>query len=174
MSTYEQTRIIPVILSGGEGTRLWPLSRSLFPKQLQPIATAQSLLQDAIARLSGPQFGAPIIVCNEDHRFIVAQQARALGAIHADDSVIVLEPVGRNTAPAAAMAALIAAETDPDALLLVAPSDHLIADVPAFHAAIAAAIPAAKRGLGVCIAGRGCDIDTARSQERAAIRWGIV
>lgn len=143
MSAYDQTRIIPVILSGGDGTRLWPLSRSLFPKQLQPIATEQSLMQDAISRLSGPEFGPPIIVCNEDHRFIVAQQARNSGA---DGAVIVLEPTGRNTAPAVALAALIAAETDPDALLLVAPSDHLIADIPALQDAVAMARVAASQG----------------------------
>ena len=115
----------------------------MFPKQLQPIASEHSLLQEAIVRLSGPEFGSPIIVCNEDHRFIVAQQARAAGC---PAPVIVLEPAGRNTAPAAALAALIAAETDPDALLLVAPSDHLIADVDAFHAAIAKARVAALAG----------------------------
>jgi mannose-1-phosphate guanylyltransferase/mannose-6-phosphate isomerase len=135
--------IIPVILSGGEGTRLWPLSRALFPKQLQPITSEKSLLQEAILRLTGSAFGEPIIVCNEDHRFIVAQQSRAAGCAN---PTIILEPAGRNTAPAVALAALLAAEKDPDALLLVAPSDHVIKNVPAFHDAVAKSSVAARAG----------------------------
>ena len=122
---------------------MWPLSRTLFPKQLQPIASERSLLQEAILRFTGPAFASPIIICNEEHRFIVAQQARAVGCAN---PVIVLEPMGRNTAPAAALAALIAVETDPDALLLVAPSDHLIANISAFNDAVAKARQAALAG----------------------------
>jgi mannose-1-phosphate guanylyltransferase/mannose-6-phosphate isomerase len=110
---------------------------------LQPIASERSLLQEAILRFTGPAFANPIIVCNEGHRFIVAQQARAVGCAAPR---IVLEPMGRNTAPAAALAALIAHEGDPDALLLVAPSDHLIADVSAFNAAVSKARLAASAG----------------------------
>jgi mannose-1-phosphate guanylyltransferase/mannose-6-phosphate isomerase len=140
---HDQKLIIPVILSGGEGTRLWPLSRTLFPKQLQPIASERSLLQEAILRFTGPAFASPIIVCNEEHRFIVAQQARAVGC---PAPLIVLEPMGRNTAPAAALAALIAQESDPDALLLVAPSDHLVSNISAFNDAVAKARSAALGG----------------------------
>jgi len=110
---------------------------------LQPIASERSLLQEAILRFTGPAFASPIIVCNEEHRFIVAQQARAVGCAN---PTIVLEPMGRNTAPAAAVAALIATETDPDALLLVAPSDHLVANIPAFNDAVAKARLAAIKG----------------------------
>ena len=122
---------------------MWPLSRALFPKQLQPIASDRSLLQEAILRFTGPAFASPIIICNEEHRFIVAQQARAVGCAN---PAIILEPMGRNTAPAAALACLIAAETDPDALLLVAPSDHLIANISAFNDAVSKAKAAAAAG----------------------------
>ena len=143
MTSHDSMPIIPVILSGGEGTRLWPLSRSSFPKQLQPIASQQSLLQDAISRLSGEGFGAPIIVCNEEHRFVVAQQARALGI---EPSAIVLEPIGRNTAPAVALAALLATEKGDDALLFIAPSDHVITKLGDFRSAIETARVAAEAG----------------------------
>jgi mannose-1-phosphate guanylyltransferase/mannose-6-phosphate isomerase len=132
-------QLTPVVLSGGAGTRLWPLSRELYPKQLLPLTSAHTMLQETVRRLDGLQVAAPIVVCNEAHRFIVAEQLRAIGAAA---QAIVLEPVGRNTAPAIALAALAAG----DALLLVLPADHVIRDVGAFHAAVQVAAAAARSG----------------------------
>src|SRR5512147_634393 len=101
--------LIPVILSGGSGTRLWPLSRELYPKQLLPLVGERTMLQETAARLEGlSDLGAPIVVCNESHRFMVAEQLRESGA---EPQAIVLEPVGRNTAPAVAVAAIVALDT---------------------------------------------------------------
>ncbi len=133
------TTLIPVILSGGAGTRLWPLSRELMPKQLLKLTGERTLLQDTARRLGVP----PVVVCNVEHRFIVAEQLREVGL---EPRAVVIEPVGRNTAPAAAVAALMLADSDPDALMLLMPSDHLIADVPAFHRALEAAVPLAEAG----------------------------
>ena len=132
--------ITPVVLSGGSGTRLWPMSRTQFPKQLLPLASSDSMLVDTVRRAKGPGFGPPILVCNQEHRFIVAEQLR-----HADLArrAIVLEPIGRNTAPAAAVAALM---VEPDGLLLVMASDHVIADAASFHRAVAAGAEAARGG----------------------------
>jgi mannose-1-phosphate guanylyltransferase / mannose-6-phosphate isomerase len=132
------TVVIPVILSGGAGTRLWPLSREMYPKQLLALAGEQTMLQDTAARLAGVSAAIPpIVVCNEAHRFTVAEQLRALKI---PASAILLEPVGRNTAPAVALAALAAQKVDPEAILMVAPADHVIRDVAAFrHAADTAA-----------------------------------
>lgn len=129
-------QIVPVILSGGSGTRLWPLSRSLYPKQFLPLASERTLLQETLLRVAGGGgFAAPIVVCNEEHRFIVAEQARLVGI---EPQAIVLEPMGRNTAAAVAVAALMVAGRDPHAHLLVMPSDHVIGLPEAFQAAIAA------------------------------------
>src|SRR5258708_6952866 len=136
--------IHPVILSGGSGTRLWPMSRSLYPKQLLALTGERSLLQRAVWRGAGDfGFAPPLIIANEEHRFIIAEQLREIGAV-AD--ALVLEPVGRNTAPAACVAALRLAASEPDALMLVMPSDHVIGELAAFRTAIGRAAAAAKAG----------------------------
>jgi mannose-1-phosphate guanylyltransferase/mannose-1-phosphate guanylyltransferase/mannose-6-phosphate isomerase len=137
-------KIHPVILSGGSGTRLWPLSRSAYPKQLMPLLSELSLLQETVRRVGdSDRFAAPLLICNDEHRFMVAEQLRAIGVAAAR---IVLEPVGRNTAPAAAAAALLIAADDPDALMLLLPSDHHIGDTPRFRAAVDSAAAAAQAG----------------------------
>lgn len=134
----------PVILSGGTGTRLWPLSRQSYPKQLQALAGPRTLLQAAVLRAGDRQlFAPPTIIANVDHRFVIAEQMRAVGVA---DARLVLEPEGRNTAAAVAVAALLAAESAEDAVVLVMPSDHVIGDRAAFLAAVAAALPAAEGG----------------------------
>ncbi|MBL8701062.1 MAG: mannose-1-phosphate guanylyltransferase/mannose-6-phosphate isomerase [Alphaproteobacteria bacterium] len=135
--------IHPVILSGGAGTRLWPLSREQYPKQLLALASERSMIQDTIVRVQAPGFAAPLIVCNNDHRFIIAEQLRELGIAPA---AIVLEPVARNTAAAVAAAAAFIAASDPDGLIMVLPSDHVIMDRDAFLAAAALAAAAAAAG----------------------------
>lgn len=138
-------QIVPVILCGGSGTRLWPLSRSLLPKQLLALRGTGTLLQDTWQRVQdlGPGCEAPLVLCNEAHRFMVDAQLRKAGA----SPRLILEPVGRNTAPAVAVAALrAAAEHDGEPLLLVLPSDHLVADPAAFQAAVRSALPAAVAG----------------------------
>lgn len=136
-------KIIPVVLSGGSGTRLWPVSRTLYPKQLQSLVSDKSLLQDTVQRLSGDHYGDPIIICNDDHRFIIAEQVREIG-VHG--ARIVLEPVGRNTAPAAAVSAILAEKSAADPVILVAPSDHAILNASAFQGAIETALQAALGG----------------------------
>ncbi len=136
--------LIPVVLSGGSGTRLWPLSREHHPKQFLPLVGRETMLQDTVRRLEGLGPTKPIIVCHENHRFIVAEQMRQIGA---EPAAIVLEPVGRNTAPAVAVAALAAIRSaGEEAMLLVLPADHLIADVPAFLQAVQAGLAAAAEG----------------------------
>jgi mannose-1-phosphate guanylyltransferase / mannose-6-phosphate isomerase len=140
--------LTPVILSGGAGTRLWPLSRELYPKQLLALTGERTMLQQTALRLEGLSATAPVIVCNEAHRFLVAEQLRQ---IDIEPRAMVLEPFGRNTAPAialAAHAALRSAAGDPevDPILLVLPADHVIRDVPAFQKAVRAALPAAEHG----------------------------
>jgi mannose-1-phosphate guanylyltransferase / mannose-6-phosphate isomerase len=138
------TSFNPLVLSGGSGSRLWPMSRRLLPKQFLPLTSEHSMLQDTVARMQGVQGArAPIIVSNAEHRFLVAEQMREIGV---KPEVQILEPVGRNTAPAVAVAALHVQSRQPDACLFVLPSDHLIQDVPAFHAAIATALPLAAGG----------------------------
>ena len=137
------TQLHPVILSGGVGSRLWPLSRSLFPKQLLALAGDNSLIQDTARRAKGPAFAKPLIVCNVEHRFLIAEQMRAAGIV---PEAILLEPLGRNTAPAAAVAALMLAEKDPDAILLLMPADHVVRDLEAFARAVDSAAAAAARG----------------------------
>ena len=135
--------IVPVILSGGSGTRLWPISRESLPKQFWPLLSDRTMLQEAVLRASGEGFAPPIIVCNKDHRFLVAEQVREAGV---SDARIILEPVGRNSAPAIAAAALLAMEENPDAVLWVMPADSAIGDVPALHRALAIAAESARAG----------------------------
>jgi len=136
--------VVPVILSGGSGTRLWPLSRALFPKQLLPLVSEDSMLQETVKRVNGDGFEKPMVICNDAHRFIVAEQLRAMGKEHQG---ILLEPAGRNTAPAAAVAALRLAEKNgPDTLMMLLPSDHVVANQAAFLDATQKAVQAAKAG----------------------------
>lgn len=136
-------QITPVILCGGSGTRLWPLSRKSYPKQFSPFIGADSLFQTCAKRLGSDAFTAPVIVTGDPFRFVVLQQLQDAGI---EPDTILIEPMGRDTAPAVIAAALQVAESDPDALLLIAPSDHLIPDEAAFRASIDAAIPAALAG----------------------------
>jgi mannose-1-phosphate guanylyltransferase / mannose-6-phosphate isomerase len=136
--------IHPVILSGGSGTRLWPMSRTLYPKQLLSLLGQDSLLQQTVRRVADRQgFAAPWLVANEEHRFIIAEQLREIAAV---PRALLLEPVGRNTAPAACIAALVLTEAEPDPLMLVMPSDHTIGDLAAFADAVEGAATAARAG----------------------------
>jgi len=138
--------LIPVILSGGAGTRLWPLSRELYPKQFLPLVGDRTMIQDtALRAVDLPEVTAPVVVCNEAHRFLVAEQLRQVGI---EPRSIILEPIGRNTVPAVAIAALAATSggAQDNALLLVLPADHVLTDVAAFRKAVATAIPAAREG----------------------------
>ena len=138
--------LVPVILCGGTGTRLWPLSRATYPKQYWPLAGGgdETLLQQTQLRLAGlPQLAPPLLICNEEHRFIVAEQMRQIGV---EPAAILLEPVGRNTAPAVAVAALQATVRGEDPLLLVLAADHVIRDAERFRATVAAGLPAAEAG----------------------------
>ncbi len=129
-----QPNIYPVILSGGSGTRLWPLSRTAMPKQFLPLVSEHTLFQETVLRLKGlPNMSAPLVVCNNHHRFLAAEQ---LQAIAIPPLLQILEPAGRNTAPAVAVAAFAALDRDADAILLVMAADHLIRDVQGFHDAI--------------------------------------
>ena len=135
--------MIPVILSGGSGTRLWPLSRGHYPKQFLPLVSSHTMVQETLLRLAGLEgLKAPLAVCNEDHRFMMAEQ---LWEIEAKPSAIILEPVGKNTAPAVAMAALTAASGDD--ILLVLPADHVISNLEAFHEAVVQAKALAAQGF---------------------------
>jgi mannose-1-phosphate guanylyltransferase / mannose-6-phosphate isomerase len=135
--------LIPLILSGGSGTRLWPVSRKNLPKQFLVLAGNGTLFQQTLARTRQlPQVAAPVVVASEDHRFLAADQLLEMGI---RDATIVLEPLARNTAPAIALGALQAQLRDPDALLLVLPADHLIGDTAAFVAAVTQAIPLAEQ-----------------------------
>jgi mannose-1-phosphate guanylyltransferase/mannose-1-phosphate guanylyltransferase/mannose-6-phosphate isomerase len=144
--TQAGSKIIPVILSGGAGTRLWPISRKSFPKQFWPLLSNRSMLAETALRAVGPEFAGPIIVTNQDHRFVVAEQLRDAGITGAR---ILLEPVGRNSAPAIAAAALLAAETDPDAVLWIMAADAAISDLAALNTAITSAAAAARAGYFV-------------------------
>ena len=135
--------IVPVLLSGGSGTRLWPLSRKSYPKQFVALTGEETLFQAAARRTAAPGYAPPVVVTNADFRFIVAEQLQAAGI---DPGAVLIEPEGRNTAPAILAAALHVAASDPGALLLVCPSDHVVPDAPAFRAAVEAGREAALRG----------------------------
>ena len=140
------TSLVPVILCGGTGTRLWPLSRATYPKQYWPLAGTggETLLQQTQQRLEGLQgLASPLLICNEDHRFVVAEQMRQIGV---SPAAILLEPLGRNTAPAVAVAALQATAGGQDPLLLVLAADHVIRDAAQFRATVEVGVPAAQAG----------------------------
>jgi mannose-1-phosphate guanylyltransferase / mannose-6-phosphate isomerase len=139
----ERMNIQPVILCGGSGTRLWPASRQSFPKQFARLMGKESLFQASARRFGGPGFAAPIVVTGDAYRFIIAEQ---LAAVEMAAEAVLIEPQARNTAPAILAAALWAAKADPDAILLIAPSDHVIPDTAAFCAAVQAALPKAEAG----------------------------
>lgn len=134
---------LPVIMAGGSGTRLWPVSRENYPKQFCALVGETTMLQRTVQRLDGLDCASPLVVCNEEHRFLAAEQLRLAGV---EDAPILLEPVARNTAPAIALAALMAMQGGEDPLLLAMPADHLIADVATFQAAVGKAAPLARQG----------------------------
>ena len=140
--------IQPVILSGGSGTRLWPLSREKYPKQLLPLIGQDSLLQATVRRvdgIEGAELAAPMVVCNEEYRFVIAEQLRLLGK----PGTIVLEPLGRNTAPALTLSALAAIKNEADPVLLVMPADHVITNIKAFQAVVSQGALLAEKGAVV-------------------------
>jgi mannose-1-phosphate guanylyltransferase / mannose-6-phosphate isomerase len=142
--TNNESRIYPVILSGGSGTRLWPLSREQYPKQLLALTGERTLLQETVLRLDGAdRVSNPLFVCNEEHRFLVAEQVRQLGK---SPLAIVLEPTGRNTAPALTLAALVLKRGAGDPIMLVMPADHNIRDSAAFRESVKKALPLAAKG----------------------------
>jgi len=129
--------IVPVVMAGGSGSRLWPLSRSMYPKQFLNIVGEQTMIQDTVARLDNIQTKPPMVICNNEHRFLVAEQLQQIGS----QGSIILEPIGRNTAPAIALAAINAVNqsTEKDPLLLILAADHVIRDVKAFENAVSMA-----------------------------------
>ena len=136
--------ITPVILSGGSGTRLWPLSWGNHPKQFLPLVSNKTMIQETLLRLNGLNLSAPIVSCNEAHRFLVAEQ---IGEVCNEKPHILLEPVAKNTAPAIAAACCAAMKNDRDAVVIILPSDHVISDVPAFQKAVMTAAEQAQKGF---------------------------
>lgn len=137
------TKIVPVIMSGGAGSRLWPLSRQAVPKQLLPLVTDQTMVQETVERFEGERFTDPVFICNALHVDAIAEQMSAIGR---DVDAFIVEPVGRNTAPCAVVAAVHAAQKD-DVLVMLVPADHHVKKPESFRAAIEKAIPAAKDGF---------------------------
>jgi len=135
--------ITPILLCGGSGTRLWPLSRKSYPKQFVPLVGEETLFQASAKRLSGTGYAAPMVLTNSDFRFIVTEQLAGIGI---DPGAVLIEPAGCNTAPAVLAAALYLEQSDPEGLMLVAPSDHVVPDAPAFRAAVTAGQAAAEAG----------------------------
>lgn len=165
------TMITPVLMSGGAGTRLWPLSRKARPKQFHALGGDQTLMQQTALRVTGPMFGPPMVVCNAAHADLVREQLAAVGVT---PRVLVLEPAGRNTGPASAIAAAVAAQDDPDALVLLLHADNRVADVGALHRAIAAGVPAAEAGSLVIFGITPTGPDTGYGYIRAAPGDGAV
>ncbi len=143
LSASAVATIVPVILSGGSGTRLWPVSRASLPKQFCALHGTATMIQQTMGRAVGAGFAAPVVVCNEDHRFLAAEQLRETGIT---GGRILLEPVSRNSAPAILAAALLVAETTPDAVLWMMAADHVVDNLPALHQALAIAVAAARAG----------------------------
>ena len=137
------SKLIPIILSGGAGTRLWPLSWGDHPKQFLPLISDKTMIQETLLRLKGIEIGIPVISCGEGHRFLVAQQ---IGEVSEKQPTIILEPMAKNTAPAIAAACCAAMKQDKDAVVIVLPSDHVIADVKAFQSAVMTAAKEAEKG----------------------------
>ena len=135
--------LIPVLLSGGVGSRLWPVSRAARPKQFLPFGGLGSMLQETQRRLEGLECAPPVVVCNAEHRFMVAEQLRSETS---EPATLILEPAGRNTAPAIALAALHVRPSHPEALLLVLPADHHVTDPEAFRSAVLSASEPAQSG----------------------------
>ena len=150
--------ITPIILCGGSGTRLWPLSRKSYPKQFVPLAGEKTLFQGSALRMKDRAYAAPVVITNSDFRFVVTEQLHEIGI---DPGAVLIEPEGRNTAPAVLAAALYVAREDPDAVLLVAPSDHLVPDVEAFKAAVANGMKAVEEGQLVTFGIRPTHAETA-------------
>ena len=136
--------ITPVIFSGGSGTRLWPLSWGNHPKQFLPLVSNKTMIQETLLRLNGLNLSAPIVSCNDAHRFLVAEQ---IGEVCSEKPRILLEPVAKNTAPAIAAACCAAMQNDRDAVVIILPSDHVISDVPAFQKAVMTAAEQAQKGF---------------------------
>ena len=138
--------IHPVILCGGSGTRLWPLSRATYPKQFLRLYGNHTMVQETVRRFVKKEFYEPLLICNESHRFILAEQLRQIGL---ESNRLILEPVGRNTAPAAAIAALMLTQVEDDPLMLLTPADHVIVDNDRFLKAILSGAPLARRGFSM-------------------------
>ena len=146
--SHSSTAYVPVILAGGLGTRLWPLSRTDYPKQFLALSGERSLLQSTVSRFEGSAAGAPIVVCSEEHRFLTGEQ---LEATNCEAATIMLEPCARNTTPAIAVAAWSALQDNPDAVLVVVPADHLIPDVESFLETVLKAVTLAEQGTLVTL-----------------------
>lgn len=135
--------LYPVVLSGGSGSRLWPISRELYPKQFLPLVSNNTMLQETLLRLQSIEHQTPILICHEEHRFLAAEQLRQIGQLHHN---IILEPVGKNTAPAIALAAFTAMRANSDAVLLVLPADHVVTNTNVFTDSIFKAMAHAREG----------------------------